>query len=89
MAILQKILFLVIGLMTGKPIGQADNGASAAAGAFNSLAFYSAAIGGVAWVFGPGREWHVTFNALELSAVGLAAAILGALFLHLKPPGPG
>lgn len=84
---LAKIFFLVLGLLTGKPIGAADNGASAAAGAFNSVAFYSAALGGLAWVFGPGREWHITFNALELSAVGLAAAILGALFLHLKPPG--
>lgn len=85
MPILQKLFFLIVGLFTARPTQ--EGGATGAAGAVNSLAFYSAIVAGLAWVFGPGREWQITFNALELSAVGLAAAILGALFLHLRPPG--
>lgn len=83
---LAKILSLVIGLLTGRPAQ--EGGATGAAGAFNSVAFYGAAIGFVTWIVGPGRDFTITLKGWEIWSVVLASAIVGAMFLNLKPPGP-
>lgn len=63
-------------------------GASKAAGVGNGLAFYGAIGGGVLWILGPGREWSITLNALELSGVSLAISLALEYFRRLPPPAP-
>lgn len=86
MPFLQKFFFLIIGLLTGRPAQ--EGGATGAAAAGNSLAFYGALAGFGAWLIGPGRDIEITLRGWEIWAVLLVGAILGALFLHIKPPGP-
>ncbi len=63
--------------------GVASKAAGAAAG-FGTLA---AVVGAVAWLFGPGREWSITLNALELSGVALGASLLIEWVRRMPPPG--
>jgi hypothetical protein len=85
---LAKIISLILGLLTGGATQQGGTGATAAAGAFNSVAFYGAAAGFVAWLVGPGRDFTITLRGWEIWAVVLAAAFAGAMFLHIQPPKP-
>ena len=62
-------------------------GATKAVGIGNGLAFYGAIAGGALWLFGPGREWSITLNALELSGICLGASLLLEWFRRLPPPG--
>lgn len=88
MPLIQKILSLLIGLITMRPAQ--EGGATGAAGTTNSIAFYGALAGFGAWLIGPGRDLEITLRGWEIWAVLLVGAILGALFLHIKPPqGPG
>lgn len=84
---IQKILALVIGLLTGGR--SADNtGPSNAAGAGNSVLFYTGMIGFATWLISPaGRTFEITLRGWEIWSVVLAAAIIGSIFLHTKPPG--
>ncbi len=79
-----KILSLLLGLLPG-----GNDAASRAGGAVSGLAVIAALGGGVAWLFGPGQEWSVTLNALELSAVALGGGIALEYFRRLPPPGSG
>ena len=64
------------------------DGATKAAGAFNGLALYGSIAGGALWLLGPGREWSITLNGLELSGVCLGAALLLEFVRRLPPPPP-
>lgn len=75
-----KILGFIAGMFTG---GQ---GASKAAGIGNGIALFGAIGGGILWILGPGREWHITLNALELSGVVLIASLLLEWVRHMPPP---
>lgn len=55
-------------------------------GATTSLLSAGAVSGAVMWLLGPGREWTVTLNAMELSAVGLGAAVLYEWARRSDPP---
>lgn len=57
-------------------------------GATTSLLSVGAVSGAVMWLLGPGREWTVTLNAMELSAVGLGAAVLYEWARRSDPPAP-
>lgn len=61
-------------------------GATKAAGIGNGLAFYGALAGAALWLFGPGREWQITLNALELSAVALGGSLALEIVRRLPPP---
>ncbi len=84
--ILKNIFALIVGLVSARPAQ--EGGATGAAGAFNSVAFYGALAGFGAWLIGPGREFSITLHGWEIWAVVLAAAVAGAMFLHIRPPGP-
>lgn len=57
-------------------------------GATTSLLSLGAVSGAVMWLLGPGREWAITLNALELSAVALGAAVLYEWARRSDPPPP-
>ena len=61
--------------------------ASKAAGAAAGLGTLAAVVGAVAWLFGPGREWSIVLNALELSGVALGASLLIEWVRRMPPPG--
>jgi len=75
-----KILSLLFGAFTS------GHGATRAASAGAGLTMWAGALGAVAWFFGPGKEWEVTLNALELSAVLMAGGFGALLTLRLPPP---
>lgn len=85
---IQKIIALVLGLLTGG-VTQQGTGATAAAGAGNSVLFYTGMIGFGTWLISPaGRNFEITLRGWEIWSVVLAAAIAGAIFLHIQPPKP-
>ena len=61
--------------------------ASKAAGGLSGIGTIAAVGGMVVWLFGPGREWSVTLNALELSGVALGASLLIEWVRRMPPPG--
>jgi hypothetical protein len=61
--------------------------ASKAGGALSGLSAMAAVVGIVAWFFGPGREWSITLNALELGFAVLAGSVLLEWFRRMPPPG--
>lgn len=63
--------------------------ATRAAGTFNGLAAWSAVVGGIVWLFGPGRVWSITLNGLEIVAVFAVGAIIGHILLNMSPPRSG
>lgn len=71
-----KILSLLFGTAATKTVG-----------AVSSLAALGSVVGVVAWIFGPGKEWSVTLNALELSAVAMAGAFVVEWARRVTPPG--
>lgn len=75
----------IIAALLGKFLGE---GASKAGGALSGIALMGSVAGAVAWLFGPGREWSITLNALELSGVALGAAVLLEWFRRMPPPPP-
>ncbi len=84
---LQKIIALILGLLTGGA-SQPSPGATGAAGAGNSVLFYTGMIGFVTWLVSPaGRTFEITLHGWEIWAVVLGSAIAGQYLLHLKPPG--
>lgn len=74
----------ILTALLGKFLG---DGASKAGGALSGVALMGSVAGTVAWLFGPGREWSITLNALELSGVGLGASLLLEWFRRMTPPG--
>lgn len=76
----------ILTTLLGKFLG---GGASKAGGALSGVALMGSVAGAVVWLLGPGREWSITLNALELSGVGLGAALLLEWFRRLPPPGAG
>jgi len=64
------------------------SGASKAAGGLSALTLLASLSGAVLWLFGPGREWQITLNALELSGVALGASVILEYFRRVPPP-PG
>lgn len=74
----------VIGALASRLIGQ---GATKATGAISGLTAVAAVAGSVMWLFGPGREWHISLNALELSGVALGASVLLEWARRAPPPG--
>lgn len=63
-------------------------GATKAAGAANGVAFYGAIAGGAMWILGPGREWSITLNALELAGISLAVSLVLEYVRRLPAAGP-
>lgn len=62
----------------------------AASGALRAVAAVGAVgsvIGAIAWIFGPGRDWHITLNALELSGAVAIGSVVVWWALRLPPPG--
>lgn len=57
-------------------------------GATTSLLSLGAVSGAVMWLLGPGREWNITLNAMELSAVALGAAVVYEWARRSDPPAP-
>jgi hypothetical protein len=60
---------------------------SKAAGGLSALTLIGSMAGAVLWLFGPGREWQITLNALELSGVALGASVVLEYFRRVPPPG--
>ena len=75
-----SILNFFLGLF-GNSVG------SRVGGAVGALTAVGAVGGAVLWLFGPGREWTITLNALELSGVALGASVLLEWFRRMPPPG--
>ena len=85
---IQKILSLIIGLFTGGLSQPGQTPAAAGASAGNSVLFYTGIIGFGTWLISPaGRNFEITLRGWEIWAVVLAAAVVGSMFLHTKPPG--
>jgi hypothetical protein len=61
--------------------------ASRAGGVLSGLGLIGAIAAGVAWLLGPGREWTITLNALELSGVVLLGSALLEWMRRVPPPG--
>lgn len=61
-----QILGFIFGMFTK------GEGSQKAVGVLNGLSLVGAVSGAVLWLIGPGREWTITLNALELA---------GALFV--------
>lgn len=77
---LTRLLTAITTALFGQAAGRVG-GAVSAAGTL-------AAIGGAAaWLLGPGREWTITLNALELSGVVLAGSALLEWARRVPPPG--
>lgn len=87
MNILSGIIALIVSLLTGKQATQDGATPTGTAGAINTGMFYTAIVGFVVWLIGPGRDFEITLRGWEIWAVVFLAAILGAKFLTLKPPG--
>lgn len=77
---LLKILSFVFGMFSG------GSGAQKVAGTLNGLTLLGAVSGAVVWLLGPGREWSITLNALELSGVVGVASLLLEYFRRMPPP---
>lgn len=85
MGVLVKVLgFLVPVLFRGT----GGEGAQKAAAAGTSIVSLGAMGAGAMWLLGPGREWTVTLNGLELTGVGLAVAVALEWARRSEPPGP-
>lgn len=82
MSLIAKLLGLLIAFL---PKGDT---ATKVAGNASSLATVGAAGGAVLWLLGPGREWTITLNALELSAIALGGAALLEWARQAPPPSP-
>lgn len=74
------IIAKIVGLLTGGM-------ASKVAGAVSGVGTVAALLGAVAWIFGPGREWQVTFNALELSGVVFGGSLAVEWARRVVAPG--
>lgn len=72
------LISFIFGLFKG------DNAAKTG-GVLSGLTALGAVSGAVLWLLGPGREWSITLNALELSGVALGAA-LALEWLRRSPP---
>ena len=73
------IITALFGLFKG------DN-ASKTGGVLSGITAFGAVSGMVLWLFGPGREWSITLNALELSGVALGASIALEWLRRSQPP---
>lgn len=62
-----------------------DN-ASKTGGVLSGITALGAVSGSVLWLFGPGREWSITLNALELSGVALGASVALEWLRRSQPP---
>lgn len=88
MNLISGIIALIVSLLTGKQTLQDGvNTPTGAAGALNTGMLYTAIVGFGVWLIGPGRDFEITLRGWEIWAVVFLAAILGAKFLTLKPPG--
>lgn len=85
MHVLAKVLSFFVPLLFRGAAGDAQQKVQGAATSVLSL---GAAGAGVMWLLGPGREWTITLNAMELSAVGLGAAVLYEWARRSEPPAP-
>lgn len=81
MGLLGKILAFLLPLLF-----RGGDGTQKVQGAVTSAVNVGAVSAAVLWLFGPGREWTITLNALELSAVALLAAVLLEWFRRSDPP---
>lgn len=85
---IQKILALIIGLLTGG-VSQQNTAPGAVAAGSNSILFYTGVIGFVTWLVSPaGRNFDITLHGWEIWAVVLASGVAGALLHNMKSPGP-
>lgn len=85
MAAFAKILSFFVPLLFRGAAGDAQQKVQ---GATTSVLSLGAIGGAIMWLLGPGREWTVTLNAMELSAVGLGAAVLYEWARRSEPPAP-
>lgn len=76
-----SVLNFLLGLF-GSSVGSKLGGAASALTSIGALG------GAVLWLFGPGRQWQITLNALELSGVALGASVLLEWFRRMPPPAP-
>ena len=82
LATVGKVLAFLLPLLFG-PKGE---GATKVQGAFNSILSSGAVGAAVLWILGPGRDWEITLNALELSGVVLGAVVLIEWARRSDPP---
>lgn len=73
------VISFIAGLFKG------DNAAKTG-GLLSGVTAFGAVSGAVLWLFGPGREWSITLNALELSGVALGAAVALEWLRRSNPP---
>jgi hypothetical protein len=89
MPLFAKILSGLLGLsrLIALPMQTGEAG-NKAAGALNGIGTLGAAGAAALWVLGPGREWQITLNALELSGITLAVVML-VEWARSTPPSGG
>lgn len=86
-----ELLLKLGGLLIGPLLNMfTSSGASKPAAVGNGMLFTLSLItGAIMWLFGPGREWIITLNALELCGVVIGGSYLLSYFHKLNPPGGG
>lgn len=78
---LGNIIQGVVGLLFGKMLPTGDT-AYKAGGIFNgSIAVIGLLVGGGMWLFGPGREWTITMNGLELTGLIISGSVVVPVLL--------
>jgi len=86
LALLAKLATLFGVVSKASSLLPGGDAATKATGALSHLSTLGAIAGAVVWIMGPGREWTVTLNALELAAVGLAASFALEWARRSPPP---
>lgn len=83
MGAILKIVGLVASLFTaGSTVTER------AASGFNGIALIGGIVGILAWLFGPGKEFFVTLNALEMGFILLAGFVAGEILRRMEPLKP-
>lgn len=81
-----KIFAGLLALLRVVPMPQGETG-SKTAGALGGIGMLGAIGGAGMWLLGPGREWHITLNAMELGFVSLVVSMLLEWARNLPPGG--
>lgn len=86
MAAVVKIFAGLLALLRVLPMPQGDAG-NRTAGALGGIGALGALTGAGMWLLGPGREWSITLNAMELGFVSLVVSMLLEWARNLPPGG--
>lgn len=86
MPLFAKIFTGILALLRVVPMPQGETG-NKTAGALGGIGTLGALAGAGLWLLGPGREWTITLNAMELGFVSLVVSMLLEWARNLPPPG--